>query len=411
MTEILAPSGRTLSDAERSAFQRLGLSPGNWAALVAAPFFHRPGICPPNLQKRTDGLHLEGLRRELRTASGLSEQTGQFWKRLGASATADLAETGTRLLAWYLATEIGFVKRQQMLRLTAKTAGEFALGTHPRAVQLLDEDMRFLVDSYLPCGAFSADAAPLWNPVPEPSVALLDALAGVVGSPTVTWPAVALEQLPAQFPGLIRLLGEPVGEWWGRASPGRRAVERGTAALSFTERERVYGELAVEWRRAADDEGAAGAFVDHVREWVDAVRKSVRATAKADPSVPKAPVAKSSVVLALAPRVVPDLPNCPVMLALRSVTTGRELRLEDGMRVGRADYREVLGEAAAGLAAADQFELVRDGARGVWLVRAIGAPRFPTCYQGEEVGPEGCDIAADGIISVGGRLELLVRFE
>jgi hypothetical protein len=80
------------------------------------------------------------------------------------------------------------------------------------------------------------------------------------------------------------------------------------------------------------------------------------------------------------------------------------------MRVGRSEYRAVFETPDAGLAAADQFEVVCDAARGAWLVRSVGAPRHPTCYQGAEVGAEGCELAAEGVISVGGKLELVVRF-
>lgn len=431
MADVIPLTGRSLSGAERAAFQHLGLSPGNWAALVAAPFFNRPGLRPPDLQQRGDGLHLETLRRELRTRSGLSEETGRFWRQLGAAPGPEAADLATRLLAWHLATDLPFEKREQVLRLFLTAAGEFTTGAHPRAAQALGEDVRLLVDYSLPCPVLPTDSAPRWVHVPTPSPDGLDAIARALTTPACAWPATPAA--PEQCPALVRVLGESVADWWGRPHPGRSAVERGMASLSFSERERLYGELAREWDRAHQPAGGAGAsggtFAEGIREWVDAVRKAVR---HAEPAPEPR---KSGVVRALPPAAGTTSaaggwrctrcgaetpaggrecrgchhPRLPA-IELRAAATGKVLRLEDGMRVGRSEYRDVFGLPAAGLAAADQFEVACDAARGVWLVRPLAGARRPTEYQGTDVGPAGSELAADGVISVGGKLELVVRF-
>ena len=65
MSDVIRPADGCSPAPERQAFQRLGLSPGNWAALIAAPLFDRPGLRPPNFQQRSDCLHLESLRGDL----------------------------------------------------------------------------------------------------------------------------------------------------------------------------------------------------------------------------------------------------------------------------------------------------------------------------------------------------------
>src|SRR5262245_56377053 len=122
MPEIVPASARPIPDAERRVFSQLGLTPGNWAALVAVPFHQRSGIRPPNLQQRSDALHLETLRRELRTASGLSEETSRFWLWLNANSESELVEFSNRLLAWYLASDLSFRKRELVLNLFAQAA-------------------------------------------------------------------------------------------------------------------------------------------------------------------------------------------------------------------------------------------------------------------------------------------------
>jgi hypothetical protein len=440
MSDVIPPSGRVLSGTERQAFERLGLSPGNWAALIAAPLFDRPGLRPPNFQQRSDCLHLESLRRELRTASGLSEQTGQFWRRLGTELGAAEIDLATRLFSWHLATDLPFAKRERVLGLLGSVVGEFTTGTHARAPLALVEDVRLLVDYFLPCQSFPSDQSPRWIHVPLPSAEGLDAIARTISTPDCAWPAIAPTQVAEQLPVLVRLLGAPAANWWGQPHPGRRAVERGMAVLSFAERERLYTELTEEWEHAHQLTPAAGApvpiggtFAEGIREWVDAVRKSVRQTEsppEARPPVPvkvlsvttppqvRAPVASSWRCAACGAENTPAQRECrkchkpqlTTAVELRSATTGKVLRVEDGMRVGRAEYRSVFEDPDAGLAAADQFELVRDAAKGVWLVRPLGEVRHPTGYQGTEVGATGSELTADGVITVGGKLALVVRF-
>ncbi len=398
MSDVIPFSGRRLSNSERAAFRSLGLSAGNWAALAAAPFYTRPDLRAPDLQQRGDALHLETLRRELRTASGLSEETGRFWKRLARGRT-DGTELATQLLAWHLATDLPFAKRERVLGLFAAAAGAFANDRPPRGTDALVGDLRLLIDCALPCRSFSADA-PRWVNVPIPPPEVLEAIARSCGAPVYSWPEVS----PAQFPTLVGALGDPA-EWWGKPHPGRRAVERGAAVFSFSERERLYADAAGEWQRASertgtDSEASARSFVSGIREWVEAARKAARLNVPAKEEAP-------------GPRTVPTagVPPSPTSaVEFRSVATGKTLRVGDGMRVGRAEYRDVFGLPDAGLAAADQFELTLDPARGAWVVRTVAGAGRPTWFQGAEVGAEGQELIADGVVSVGGKLELVARF-
>jgi hypothetical protein len=417
MSDAIAPGGRPLSEAEIRTFEQLGASPGNWAALVTAPFFDRPGLRPP-APEQGDGPHLERLRRAVRTQSGLGKETGRVWKRL-VSGGAPAAASGTRLLAWHLATDVPFARRELVLRLIGTMACGLQTEARPGADRALVADLRLLIDYYLPCRSFPADAAPRWTPVPVPSPEDVRLLAPTVDAPEVAWPPVTRARAAAQLPALVGLLGEPVAEWWGRVGVGARAVERGLATVS-------YAELAAEWERAHGPAGERGAaLVDGMREWVEAARKFARRDAAAPRTpVPEPPAAEP-----------PDPPprwacaecgrdnsgrraRCsacgraplPGAVELHAPATGKALRVGDGMRVGRGEYREVFGAADAGLAAADQFELVRDVTGGAWRLMPVAGARHPTCYQGAEVAPQGCAVAADGVISVGGRLELVVRF-
>jgi hypothetical protein len=212
------------------------------------------------------------------------------------------------------------------------------------------------------------------------------------------------------------------------------------AVLSFAERERLYAEAAEEFRRAhqwtGSGEGDPGAeLVEGMREWVDAVRKYARFSAMPEPrKTGSEVVALPAAAPVPAPAAQPAAsrwrcegcgvdnsaarkqckacgrPRTVAAVELRAEATGKELRVEDGMRVGRAEYRSVFGLPEAGLAAADQFEVVRDAGRGVWLVKPVPGASHPTCYQGAEVGTAGCELASEGVISVGDRLKLVVRF-
>lgn len=410
MSDVIPPGARPLSETERAAFRRLGLSVGNWAGLAAAPFHHRPGLRPPDARRRGDGRRLEALRRELRTAAGLSDETARFWGRLSATADPATAELATRLLAWHLATDRPFGPRERALGLFAAAAGELATDAPPRAAAALVEDLRLLIDCFLPCPAFP-DEAPRWTPIPAPGPDVLAAVARSGAAPVPTWPPAPV---PAdRIPALVRLLGDPA-DWWGAPYPGRRAAERGIALLSFAERERLYAEARAEWRAAhpGPDPGAAdagAALVTGVREWIDGTRKAARAAAPLAESPPAGgpqpvrralPAARSSTAE----------PGADAAVELRAAATGKVLRVGDGMRVGRGEYRDVFELSDAGLAAADQFEVARDETRNVWLVRSVAGARHPTQYQGAPVGPDGAELAADGVISVGGKLELVVRF-
>src|SRR5690349_17045449 len=91
MSEIRPPGGRPLTEVERQAFQRLGLTPGHWAALAPAPLFYRTGLRAPNRRAPADLLVTDRLRLALRTAEGFSAEAGHFWDRLGDGMRASEA--------------------------------------------------------------------------------------------------------------------------------------------------------------------------------------------------------------------------------------------------------------------------------------------------------------------------------
>lgn len=387
MSDHTDSSPRLLSGSEARAFRALHLTPLNWAALVAAPFYQRAGR-RPDATSRNDCRILEALRRELRTVPGLSDETLRLWRRFGEPGEARTVELAIRLFAWHLATDLTFTRREQILYMFGVIDREFGGTTSgPDAVT----DLRLHIDLLLPCPAFPDDGPPPWVHVPVPRAEVLDEVQRTL---TVEWSAPpGAPPADAEVPALARLAGG-LADWWERVPPGRRAVERGAAVLSFAERERTYVELGTEWARVRNDPDAAGALMAGVREWIEAVRHLARRTAPL-------PVPGAS-----APR---PLAAGADALALVSRAGAKRLEVEPGTRVGRGEYRNVFGAPDAGLAAADQFELDRDPDRGAWLVRPVpGTPRR-TWYNGQAVPPAGADLTAGGVISVEGALELVVQ--
>ena len=108
MADTSPPGARPLTEPERQAFQRLSLTPGHWAALVAAPFMTRRGVRGLLLRTRQDLDQLNRLRVQLRTVQGMSDEAGRFWNRIsGGIPPADI-ELAQRLLAWHLATDLSY---------------------------------------------------------------------------------------------------------------------------------------------------------------------------------------------------------------------------------------------------------------------------------------------------------------
>lgn len=311
MSDITPPDGRPLTEPERQSFQRLGLTPGHWAALAPTPLFYQRGVRVPNLRSAVEFGATDRLRRALRTLEGLSGEAAHFWDRLGEGTRSGEAKLATRLLAWHLATDIAFARRFDYFRMLGQTAEQFAQrGPHaPRPPDAV-RNFRALVDSYLPYPEFVPHADPPHVAVPAPAAAL-EALAASVRTPAVHfWPPTNSAEVPRYLPTLLDLLGEPVREWWGLGDPARRAAERGLASRSFDDRQRVYASAFNEWHRAlmstdqwSNARELAQRFVNRMWEWADAVRSAAREPARAPPPPP---VAEEVVPVAeVAPAPVP----------------------------------------------------------------------------------------------------------
>jgi hypothetical protein len=431
MTDI-TPLGRPLTEPERFAFQRLDLTPGHWAALVAAPFLFRRGVRTPLVGTNVDLDRLNRLRWELRSAAGLSNEAGRFWQRCDTELEAPDADLAQRLLAWHLATDLPFARRAAFALRVRRTADHFA--TRPVAAltdpQGIVRDLVRMVDRYLPAAAFTLDDSA--DEAPPPTPAVLDAAARRVSAPVLAWPLIEPVRVPALLPVTVRVMGEPVREWWAQPQAPRRAAEIGLANEPFVVRERIYADMQREWfqvftrwvtgSRARE---CAVRFVSAVQEWVDAVRQLARLGAE----LPADEREEETAFTPPLPRAVWECPQCgienaealrrcavchalylPVELEVRSDSTGKTMRLEDGAQVGRGEYRTVFEDPDAGLAAADQFRVVRDAEKGMWRVVPIGRAVHPICYDGVEVAPEGHEIVSGGVLSVGTLLRLTVRF-
>jgi hypothetical protein len=308
------PLGHPLTEPERQSFQRLGLTPGHWAALAPAPLFYRPGTRFPNRRTMVDLEATDRLRRALRTHEGLSEEAGTLWDRLGDGTRRPEAALATRLLAWHLATDVLFVRRIEFFRLLRLGAEHFAAPV-PHALRQPDPVplFRALVDRYLPVRTFDPSIDPPRTSVSPPAGSTLDTLVNTIQTPLVTgWPNVDPLDVPRLMPNLVRVLGEPVREWWGQLDPARRAAERGIAGLSFEGREHIYTIVYGEWMRALIPaqplpvaREQAGRLVDRMQEWADAVRFAARVLTP----VPAAPDASAIDVAAAQVAGVPVEPH------------------------------------------------------------------------------------------------------
>src|SRR5262245_18246963 len=297
MTDITPPGARTLTEPERQAFHRLGLTPGHWAALVAAPFYSRSNVRAPNLRDTNDRFALDRLRIELRVMAGYGDEALRYWKRLW-SGDRELAPLGTRLLAWYLATDLPFAKSEHFLNSVTTAAGRFVPpAMYTGVLPFVVRDLRRLIDAYLPLSSFNLDRDPVWQAVPVPDAETMNRIARSISAGVNDWPQTYISDVPARMPAIVRVFGELVHEWWAKPDAARRAAERGLAALPSHEREAIYEELRTEWycelKVASgwlDSGHLAAVFVTRIREWVDAVRKSAREQVSTAPLIPETSV-------------------------------------------------------------------------------------------------------------------------
>jgi hypothetical protein len=303
MSETTPPAGRLLTEPEFQAFQRLGLTPGHWAALAPAPLFYQDGVQAPNCRSENDLTVTERLRRALRTLEGLSGEAVNFWDRLGDGTRSAEATLATRLLAWHMATDATFARRSSFFQLLQQSAEQFAPGGHPERTTETVREFRKLVDAYLPHRAFLLEANPPLVAISQPTAVALEWVANTITSPLVDWwPSTNFADVPRLFPTLVQLLGESVWEWWGLLDPARWAAERGLANLPFADRQRLYAAVFGEWHREVlcsdhwqNARDLAHRFANRLWEWADAVRLAEREITRV--SGPVAPLEDAAPVI------------------------------------------------------------------------------------------------------------------
>ncbi len=105
--------------------------------------------------------------------------------------------------------------------------------------------------------------------------------------------------------------------------------------------------------------------------------------------------------------------NMPRCVTLESANTGKGADIATSTKLGKAVFKQRFADDDAQFAADEQFEIVRDEAVAfAWIIRPITGTRNPTCYNGVEVPPAGCELADGGIITVGrSRMKLTVKLK
>lgn len=105
-------------------------------------------------------------------------------------------------------------------------------------------------------------------------------------------------------------------------------------------------------------------------------------------------------------------PNLPRVVVLHSIATGKEAEFTEAIKLGQAVFTQRFADPDAQFASDLQFEVVRDETRVAWLVRPLAGAVNPTHYNGKPIGPDGTELAAGGVISIGkSKLKLQVQFK
>lgn len=105
-------------------------------------------------------------------------------------------------------------------------------------------------------------------------------------------------------------------------------------------------------------------------------------------------------------------PNLPRIVVLQSLATRKEAEFAEAVKFGKAVFAQRFADPDAKYAADLQFEILRDNDRVAWVVRPFPGIVNPTCYDGKPVGPDGAELADNGVISVSrSKLRLRVRFK
>jgi hypothetical protein len=105
--------------------------------------------------------------------------------------------------------------------------------------------------------------------------------------------------------------------------------------------------------------------------------------------------------------------NMPKCVALQSAATGKGADIAVTTRLGRSVFAQRFADPDAKFAAEEQFEIVRDDTHlFAWVIRPVAGTRNATYYNGSEVPTTGCELANDGVITVGRtKMKLTVKLK
>ena len=99
------------------------------------------------------------------------------------------------------------------------------------------------------------------------------------------------------------------------------------------------------------------------------------------------------------------------VVLLTSKLTGRARKVRITTRFGRRVLMMIAGDEAV-YASEPQFELLKDTAVGLWLLRHVATATHPTYYDGRPVDDDLVPILTGGQISIGpNRMKLTVTLE
>jgi hypothetical protein len=99
------------------------------------------------------------------------------------------------------------------------------------------------------------------------------------------------------------------------------------------------------------------------------------------------------------------------LVTLVSKATGQNRTIRITTLLGRRVLRMIAGDEAV-FASEPQFELLKDTAAGLWLLRHVATAAHPTYYDGRAVGSDPVTVFTGGLISIGAdRMKMTVNLE
>jgi Calcineurin-like phosphoesterase len=327
MSDQSPPPATRLSDAEVSAFESLGLTPGHWAALAPAPLLFRRELRPA---EESDFLVFRALGQSFFVGEVFRHREAEeFWSRYRIGQPP---RTALGLLGWHLAHRVMRSDRENYLAALDIAVRNFVTdGFSPPQVSGLVSEA---IETALGHPAYARYLTPLSVPPPEGEVPVKPIDSG-------SWKEMLVAPLAAALT--------------------ERHVARGVASLPFAERSQLLEGIG-EWMRkmipTADAEQVARAAVDRIRAMIEEIIRETGAAAKqpapADIPTPLlTPVAPSK----QPPAAIPTPLHSPAPPALR-VETAR-------------DFTTVSLAAALAQAKEVSVATIRE-----WLTKPENASRF-----------------------------------